>query len=73
MSSSLDSNDASWGSWVAQLVECPILDLGSGCDLRVLGSSPRGALQARSLLENFSPFLSASPPAHTLTLSFSVK
>ena len=28
------------GAWVAQLVEHPILDLSSGLDLRVVGSSP---------------------------------
>ena len=28
------------GTWVAQLVEHPALGFGSGCDLRVKGSSP---------------------------------
>ena len=27
------------GAWVAQLVKHPTLDFGSGCDLRVMGSS----------------------------------
>ena len=27
------------GAWVAQLVECPTPDFGSGHDLRVMGSS----------------------------------
>ena len=27
-------------TWVAQSVECPTLDFGSGHDLRVVGSSP---------------------------------
>ena len=29
------------GTWVAQSVECPTLDSGSGHDPRVVGSSPR--------------------------------
>ena len=28
------------GAWVAQSVECPTLDFGSGRDLRVVGLSP---------------------------------
>lgn len=28
------------GTWVAQSVKCPTLDLSSGLDLRVVGSSP---------------------------------
>ena len=27
------------GTWMAQLIEHPTLGFGSGCDLRVLGSS----------------------------------
>ena len=27
-----------WGAWVAQWVDCVTLDLGSGHDLRVVGS-----------------------------------
>ena len=30
----------SGGTWVAQLVECPILDFGSGHDLMVCGIEP---------------------------------
>ena len=29
------------GTWVAQSVECPTLNFGSGHDLRVLTSNPR--------------------------------
>ena len=29
-----------WGAWVAQSAECLTLDFGSGCDPRVMGSSP---------------------------------
>ena len=28
------------GTWVAQLIECLTLDVGSGCDPRVMRSSP---------------------------------
>ena len=28
------------GTWVAQSIRCPTFDFGSGCDLRVLRSSP---------------------------------
>ena len=31
---------SSWGTWVAQSVERPTLDFGSGHDPRVVGSSP---------------------------------
>lgn len=30
----------SGGTWVAQLVKCPTLDLGSGLDIEVVSSSP---------------------------------
>ena len=30
----------SWGAWVAQSGEQPILDFGSGHDLRIMGSRP---------------------------------
>ena len=33
-------NTDSWGTWVAQGVDCPTLDFGSGHDLKVMGSSP---------------------------------
>ena len=32
---------SSWGSWVAQSVECPILDCGSGHDPRVWDQARR--------------------------------
>ena len=36
----LIKSDGPWGAWVAQSVECPTLNFGSGHDPRVVGSSP---------------------------------
>ena len=51
----------SGGTWVAQPVECPTLDFGSGHDPRVVGqSSASGSV------------LSMEPAWHSLSLSFSL-
>ena len=54
---------------MAQSVECPALDFGSGHDPRVMGSSPESgsALKAWSLLGILSPLLCASPPLLSLS------
>ena len=52
-----------WGTWMAQSVEHPTLDFGSGHDLRVLGSSPtsNSMLSGESAPDSLSSSLSASP------------
>ena len=51
----------SWGAWVAQWVECPTLDFGSGHYPWVLGSSPTSG-----------SVLSVEPAWHSLSFSPSV-
>ena len=60
------SNSYTWGAWVAQSVECPTLELGSGHDLMVHGIEPR----TDSVEPAWdSPCLSLPlPPAHPLSL-----
>ena len=56
------------GHWVAQLFESPTLGFSSGLDDRIMKSSCiTGSM--RGLLGMFSPFPSASPPHHSLSLS----
>ena len=64
----------SWGTWVAQPVECPTLGFGSGHDPRVVALSPSQALHwAWSLLEILSLSLCPSSPlANALSLSLSL-
>ena len=61
-----------WGTWVAQSVECPTLDFGSGRDLTVCESEPHVRLYASSTepaWDSLSPSLSLSaPPLITLSL-----
>ena len=69
----IKNNEAAWGTWVAQLVKCLTLDLGSGHDLTVCelkphiglctDSSEPGACFGFSLSgrESLFPSLSASP------------
>jgi len=47
------------GTWVAQSVEHPTFDFGSGHDLRVLGSSP----ESGPMLSTEFAWLSLSPSA----------
>ena len=47
-----------WGAWVAQSVECPTLDFGSGHDLEVHGIEPR---PEHAACLRFSPSLCPSP------------
>ena len=64
----LDIREASKkGAWVAQSVECPTPDFGSGHDPRVVGSSP-----VWTLLEILCLSLSLSL-SHTCDLSLSLK
>ena len=55
-----------WGSWVAQLVECPILGFSSGHDLRVVRLSPvLVSVLSGGMLEVLSLSLHSVPaPAH---------
>ena len=57
------------GAWVAQSVECLILDFGSGHDPRIVGSSPDlgSVLSMEPTWDSL--FLSAPLPAHTCSLS----
>ena len=63
------------GPWVAQLVESPTFDLGSGHDLRVVVLSPTSgsALGMESAWDSFSPSPSFAashpPPPRALSLS----
>ena len=54
------------GTWVAQSVKCLTLGFGSGCDLRVLRSSPTAGLHAQGGV--CLAFSVCAPPAPT-TLS----
>ena len=61
-----------WGTWVAQSVEYPTLDLCSGHDLMVRELEPRIGLCTNSVepaWDSLSPFLSASL---LLSLSFKI-
>ena len=55
---------------MAQLVERPAFDFGSGHDLRVVSSSPSwgSLLSGESLCLSLPAFPSAPPPAHALSL-----
>ena len=64
------------GAWVAQLVECPTLDFGSGHDLRVMRSNPMSGctLGMESAWGSLSSSPSAPPPTlrtslHSLSVS----
>ena len=60
------------GTWVAQLVECPTLDLGSGHDLTVCGIEARVGLCADSegpAWDSLSPLSLPLPCLHFLSLS----
>ena len=61
------------GSWVAQSVERPTLDFGSGHDLRVVRSSPGLGYSIRCLLELHSPFSSSSAFPYSCFLFLSLK
>ena len=62
------------GAWVAQSVERPTLDFGSGHDLRVVRSSPGlGYSLRRCLLEFHSPFSSSSTFPYSCFLFLSLK
>ena len=58
-----------WDAWVAQSVECLILDFSSGNDLKAVGWSPHSAW---SLLKILSLPLPLSPLALSLSVSPSV-
>ena len=62
-----------WGTWVAQSVKHPTLDLGSGHDLTVCGFKPhiRSVLTVWSLLGILSFPLSLPLPTYTQALSLS--
>ena len=55
--------NAYWGTWVAQSVEHLTLGFSSGCDLQVVGSSPKlgSALNVESAPHSL-------PLAHSLSL-----
>ena len=63
----------STATWVAQSIECPTLDFGSGYDLMVVGSSPAlgSVLGMEPAWDYLSPSLSATPPL-MLALSFKI-
>ena len=68
-------NYYSKGAWVAQLVKPPILDFGSGHDLRVREFEPPQQACAYCMgpaWDSLSPSLSA-PPLLVLSLSLSLK
>jgi len=59
-----------WGTWVAQLIRHPILDFGSGHDLRVVRLSPGARLHTQwGLLRIFSLPLPFCPLMCSLSLS----
>ena len=63
-----------WGTRVAQLVERPTLDFGSGHDVRVMGGSPGSgsAVTPQRLLGILSlPLSLSAPPPLTCLLSLS--
>ena len=55
-----------WGTWAAQLVKCPTLDLGSGRDLSVR------ELTVQSLLGILSLLSLCLSPTHALSLSLKI-
>ena len=57
-------------AWVAQSVDCPTLDFGSGHDPRVMGSSPTwgSVLSMEPVCDSISLSL-CLPPSHALSLS----
>ena len=55
------------GTWVAQSVECMTLDLGSGHDLRVVGSSPVSGSTLSMDVDSLSLSPSTPSPAHMLS------
>ena len=64
----------SWGGWVAQLGQHPTRDLGSGCDLTVVGSSPTlGSVMDVKLAWDSLPLLLSCMFSFSLSLSLSQK
>lgn len=62
----------SWGAWLAQSIKCPILDFGSGYNLRVLRSSPMAPGSVGSLSEIFN-FISNGDNDHTDSIALRTK
>ena len=69
ISSSYKTCTSCAGTWVAQVVKCPTLDVHPGCDLAFVGSSPT----LDSVLSGFSLSLSLCPSPLTCTHSLSLK
>ena len=59
------------GAWVAQLVECPTLDVGSGHDLVVMRRSPAlsSTLMVMPAWDSVSPSLPSLSAPHVLSPS----
>ena len=64
---------SSWGTWVAQSVERPTLDLGSGGDLRVRGFEPHMGVCADGTKPAWIlSLLLSAPPLFVRSLSLSL-